>query len=304
MSFGVLFFYKENIMASISLFDRKTQEDLDLALRSLEGNLYAPIVAIDGELTIPENLATTLSAGVEKIGKVITPSFSVSDSLTRPNNTTAYAVNKTINCNVLVTAMSYSGLVVTLTGPNAFSVGDRITVAGVNTGFTVTNIDGNWICKTGTNATTIVFDVLVQPTGTTPQTVTAGTVSKLLSVEVADANGNAVILSRINVGFQGVAMTGSFRLYVYDSQVGALVDQSTFTLLNANVASRLGYYDLSPVTDGSGSDATMAVVRLWEVLKCAANDKRLYFRIVAEAASTPVANAVVTIKLTGIQLLG
>ena len=245
-----------------------------------------------------------IPAGENAIGQTITPTFSVSDSLTRPANTTPYAANKSINCSVAVTARSYSGLTVTLTAGNAFAVGDRITVAGVNTGFTATNIDGNWICKTGTNATTVVFDVAVQPTGTTPQTITAGTIAKQLSLVVADAVGNGVILSRLSVTCQGVAMLGGIRVWVYTGQTGVLVDQATFTLLNANDANRRDYFDLYPVTSGAGSDTTFASQRLWEVFKCAAADTRLYFRLEALSAATPVSGATITLRASGIQLLG
>jgi hypothetical protein len=234
----------------------------------------------------------------------INTTFSVSDSLTRPANTTAYAANKSINCSVAVTAMAYTLKVVTLTAANAFAVGDRITVAGVNTGFTVTNIDGNWVCSTGTNATTVVFTVLVQPTGTTPQTISVGTIAKNLSVAVASAVGNGVILSRISVSCQGVAMTGAIRAYVYTTQQTVLVDQAVFTLLTANDTSRRDCYDLYPATEGAGSDVTFASARLWEVIKTDPADTRLYFRLVAEGASTPVSGGVITLRVSGIQLAG
>ena len=82
-----------------------------------------------------------------------------------------------------VTAMSYSTKTVTLTASNIFAVGDIITVAGVNLGFTVTNVDGTWTCITGTNSTTIVFVVTNQPVGTTPQTISVGTVSGAVVTE-------------------------------------------------------------------------------------------------------------------------
>lgn len=236
--------------------------------------------------------------------KVVTPTFLASDSLTRPANTTAYAATQSINCSVAVTACAYLLKVVTLTAANAFVVGDRITVAGVNTGFTVTNIDGNWICGAGTNATTVVFTVATQPTGTTPGTANAGTIAKMLSVVVADSVGKGIILSRLSLTCQGVAMTGVIRAYVYTEQTTVLVDQATFTLLNANDTYRRDYFDLYPVTEGTGSDTTFASLRLWEVFQCDPADTRLYFRLVAEGASTPVSGGVITLRATGIQLLG
>lgn len=87
------------------------------------------------------------------------------------------------NLSAAVTAMSYTGKVVTLTATNNYAVGDSVVVAGINTGFTATNIDGTWVCQTGTNATTVVFTVTSQPTGTTPQTVSAGTIKGGLVTE-------------------------------------------------------------------------------------------------------------------------
>lgn len=245
-----------------------------------------------------------LKASTAAIGKVIAPTFSVSDSFTRPANTTAYAANKSMNCNVTVTAMSYSGLTVTLTANNAFAVGDRITVAGVNTGFTATNIDGNWICKTGTNATTVVFDVAIQPTGTTPQTVSAGTIAKCLSLDVSGVNGGGVILSRISVALPGVAMTGAVRCWIYSLQPTVLVDQATFTLLAANDTYRRAYVDLYPVTAGSGSDMCFAEWIGWMEIKPEAADTRLYFRLESQGAGTPTSAGVATLRASGIQLLG
>jgi len=245
-----------------------------------------------------------LAAGANAIGKTITPSFSVSDSVTRPANTTAYAANKSINCSVAVTAMSYSGLTVTLTANNAFAVGDRITVAGVNSGFSATNIDGNWICKTGTNATTVVFDVLIQPTGTTPQTVSAGTIAKCMSLDLAGVAGAGVIISRISVALPGVGMTGSVRLWGYSAQPTVLVDQATFTLLVANDAYRRFYVDLYPVTSGSGSNMNFTEWVGWMVYKPEAADTRLYLRLETLAAGTPASAGVVTVRASGVQLLG
>jgi hypothetical protein len=89
------------------------------------------------------------------------------------------------NLSASVTAMSYTGKVVTLTATNNYAVGDVVVVAGVNSGFTVTNIDGTQTCQTGTNATTVVFTVTSQPVGTTPQTISVGTIKGGLVTEPA-----------------------------------------------------------------------------------------------------------------------
>lgn len=235
---------------------------------------------------------------------LLAPSFSVSDNIVRPANTTPYAANKSVNCSNAVTALAYSGLQVTLTAANALAVGDRITVAGVNSGFTVTNVDGNWICKTGTNATTVVFDVTSQPTGTTPQTITVGTIAKCMSMVVSDIAGASVILSRLSLALPGVAMTGAIRVWIYTVQPTVLVDQATFTILAANDANRREYIDLYPVTEGAGSDCTFASKNVWEVIKLAATDTRIYFRISSQGAGTPTSAGVATLRATGLQMLG
>lgn len=95
-----------------------------------------------------------------------------------------------------VLGMSYSSKTVTLTVDyNAFAVGDKISVLGVNSAFGASNIDsstnGSWTCKTGTNDSTIIFDTNYSPTGTTPQTVTGGSVTaQYASAHVYPANIN------------------------------------------------------------------------------------------------------------------
>jgi len=81
---------------------------------------------------------------------------------------------------ISITGISYSGKTVTLTATNTFNIANMVTVAGISSGYSITNVDGTWPCKSGTNASTVVFDVSTQPTGTTPQTSTHGTVTKIL----------------------------------------------------------------------------------------------------------------------------
>jgi hypothetical protein len=259
----------------------------------------------NGEGDVIPVLAEDNNDGTYSLGiKAKTPTFSVGDSLTRPANTTAYAANKSINCSVAVTALAYALKVVTLTAANAFAVGDHITVAGIFAGFAVTNIDGDWICGAGTNATTVVFTVAVQPTGTTPQTITVGTIAKMLSLDVAGIAGGGVILSEIALSMQGVAMTGAVRINVYDAPITALVDQATATALHANDAHWLSSFDLYPFTEGTGSDVARALWTGWKMLKCTVGDTRLYYEIFAEAAMTPVSGGVITMRASGAQLLG
>jgi len=267
----------------------------DRKIRFSDGQNQVDVKAID-------NLDGTYSLAMT--GK--TPTFSVSDSLVRPANTTPYAANKSINCNLTVTAISYVLKVVTLTSNgHGLVAGDRITVAGILSGASVTNVDGNWVVSSS-DTNTLAFTVASQPTGTTPQTglTITGAIAKLLSFDVAGIAGGGIILSGLSISMQGVAMLGAVRAWIYVAQVPVLVDQSTFTLLTANDANRKKYVDLYPITEGTGSDVAFACVDMWREIKCAAADTRLYVRLAAEAASTPVSGGVITVRMSGVQLLG
>ena len=293
----------DNHLGGVVLYAKST---VDQSLVAVRIDPVTGAIKVDTELTAaidPTGLATAANQATanQSLASMAVTGFSQSDSLTRPANATPYVANKSMNCSVAVTAMAYTLKRVTLTAANAFAVGDRITVAGVNTGFTVANIDGNWVCVAGTNATTVVFDVLVQPTGTTPQTISVGTIAKCLSMEVAALNGGTVILSRFTVSLPGVAMTGSLRAYIYAVQPTVLVDQATFTLLAANDANRREVIELYPVTEGSGSDCTFASKTMWEVIKCAPGDKRIYISLVS-GVGTPASAGVITTRAAGLQM--
>ncbi len=245
------------------------------------------------------------------IVKGVTPTFSASDSITRPANTTAYAANKSINCSLTVTAVAYTLKVVTLTSAaHPLVAGARITVAGMNTGATLTNVDGNWVIDSvATN--TITFTVTSQPTGTTPQTglTITGAIAKCMSMDVGVVSGGGIILSGLSLALPGVAMTGAVRCYIYVRQPTVLADQVTFTLLVANDTYRRAVYDLYPQTEGSGSDGTFISIDKWRVIKCDSGDTagggtRLYFRLAAEAAGTPASAGVATLRAAGIPCLG
>lgn len=79
-------------------------------------------------------------------------------------------VRKAVFSDLTVTAVSYVGLVVTLTAAaHGLLAGEIVTIGGVNTGATVTNVDGTW-ALTSVTVDTMTFAVASQPTGTTPQT--------------------------------------------------------------------------------------------------------------------------------------
>jgi hypothetical protein len=264
----------------------------------IRGWLSAIWTKLNGSLT------AVLGAGTATVGKFIQPGFSISDSLVRPANATPYAATQSINVNLVPTNFAYTLKVVTLTVANSLAVGDRITVAGCNTGYTAANVDGDWIVGAGTDATQVVFTVATQPTGTTPQAASHGSIAKCLSFSVADAVGNGIILSRVSVSLPGIAMTGAIRAWLYTAQPTVLVDQSTFTLLAANDTYRKIMVNLYPVTEGAGSTVTFAEADGWWYLKPEAGDTRLYMRLCTEGAGTPTSAGTVTARLAGVQLLG
>ena len=91
-------------------------------------------------------------------------------------------LDATVNNEFIPTAMSYDGSKhVTLTFSNAINFvtmmpNDTLTVEGVDTAFSTANIDGEWLINSST-PTTVTFTTSVQPTGTTPQTLTGGLVT-------------------------------------------------------------------------------------------------------------------------------
>jgi hypothetical protein len=256
------------------------------------------------------DLASMLAReGYNSVTRTISDTFSVSDNVKRPNNATAYAANQAINCNLTVTEVAYTGLVVTLkAAAHGLLAGDRITVGnidGTGTPVVLANINGNWIVSWA-DTDHIMFTVLVQPTGTTPTTglTLASAISKQMSFDVGGVVGGGIILSMIKLSLPGKAMTGAVRMYVDDTQVATLVDATTYPLAIANQAYRKTYFDFSPIVENASSDCTVAVVTPNVVIKCAATDTRLYIRLVAEASGTPTALGVVSVQMTGIQLLG
>ena len=268
-----------------------------------------PIESTGGALPVADSAAgTKLDAANVLLGQLKTPAFAASDSFVRPANSTSYAANKSMNCSLTVTAVSYVAGTKTATltcNGHPLAVNDRITVAGMNTGATLTNVDGNWVVS-AKDTNTFSFVVASTPTGTTPQTglTITGAVAKCLSLDVARVVGGGVIVSRITVSLPGVGMTGAIRLYPYKAQPTVLVDQATFTLLAANDPNRLDYIDLYPITEGSGSDGAFASKQMWEVFMCDPTETRLYFRLASEGAGTPASAGIVTLRGSGVQLLG
>ncbi|MCK9597621.1 MAG: hypothetical protein M0R06_01195 [Sphaerochaeta sp.] len=264
-----------------------------------------PSSAIIGKVGIDQTTPGTTNA-VQVLGSS-SPSFVATASVIRPANATPYAATpQSINCKLTVTEVAYTGLVVTIKAAgHGFVAGDRFTLAGVNTGATLTNVDGNWVV-TSADTDHIVFSVTSQPTGTTPQTglTITSAIAKCMSVDVGGIVGGGVLMSRVSVSLPGVAMTQAVRLYIYDVQPTVLVDQATFTIFNANDTYRRTYIDLFPVTEGSGSDCNFATSETVRMLKCATADTRLYFRLCSEGVGTPTSAGVVTVKVSGIQLMG
>jgi len=253
------------------------------------------------------SLYVTPMAGADGfIGKVQTPNFTDSDSFKRPNNTTDYADTDAMGINLTVTDIGYTLKTVTLTFAELhwLSAGDRITIAGVNTGATVTAIDGNWIVASAPTTSSITFDVTMQPTGTTPQTglTIANACAKMLSIALGGDMGSGWAITRLTLECPGIAMTGAIRAYMFSEQETALVDQATFSLLSGT--SLLDYFDFTPVVEGASSDMTFAMVRptAGNVYQSTDSANRLYFILVAKAASTPIVLAEIKLSISANRL--
>jgi len=100
------------------------------------------------------------------------------DTVTEP---TAGSYERMYFCNGLPImnglALEYTGKNVTFTVDNtgALDAGDIVTIAGVNIGFSVTNIDGTWVLTNVGGGGQLSFTVANQPVGATPQTLSVGT---------------------------------------------------------------------------------------------------------------------------------
>ena len=254
------------------------------------------------------NATGSINAHLREIARQLTsPAFDVTDTIKRPNTSSAYAANQAINCDLTVTEVAYTGLVVTVkaVGHGLFAGTDtaynRITVAGINTGATLTNVDGNWVA-TPIDADHFSFTVAVQPTGTTPQTglTIAHAIAKMLSVDLGGEAGSGVLLSTLKLSLPGKGMTGAIRLYLDTTQVAVLVDATTYPLVISNTATRKFYFDFTPVTENASSDCAIAELAPNIVVKRAVGETRLYFRLVAEAAGTPTALGVVSLTASGL----
>jgi hypothetical protein len=236
------------------VYDRKTQTWIDVLYHDNGDGTFSQGARVAGTMT---PVATE-----SHLGEIGGKGIPVADAFVRPADTTAYTAKDAVGVICPVTAMAYTLKVVTLTAANALAAGDRITVAGVNTGFTVTNIDGNWICEAGTNATTIVFTVATQPTGTTPQTISVGTVARLgrLANIFRVANGSGY-LTKLRLFTNLKTAVPQLRVHFYSTPPAAILDNSPFLLLWANRVARLGYVDLPACTseDAANSDCARSL---------------------------------------------
>jgi hypothetical protein len=235
-------------------------------LRGLVKMFAAVLPASFGQKAMTASFPVVLASdqAVEgHIGEIGGRCNSVADAFARPADVTAYTAKDVVGMKIVVTVMSYTLKVVTLTAVNTLAVGDRITVSGVNTGFTVTNIDGNWICEAGTDGTHVVFTVASQPVGTTPQTITVGNVARLgrLANIFRVVNGSGYV-TKVRLFTDLKTAVPQLRVHFYGSQIGAILDNGPFLLLWANRIARQGYVDLPALTseDSANSDCARTIL--------------------------------------------
>jgi hypothetical protein len=122
--------------------------------------------------------------------------------------------------------------------------------------------------------------------------------------EVGRSNGSVVSIRRITVNMPGLGL-GALRLYLYNAQSTVLTDQATFTILSANDSFRRAYVDLYPITEGSGSDTSVAVWTGEIIMACESTTKYIYGRLVKEVsdnAVVAVSAATIRTMITGYQM--
>lgn len=188
---------------------------------------------------------------------------SVTETLTRPADTTAYAAKDTVGISLAVTGATNATPIVLTTGTHELSDGDPITVASVGGN---TNANGNWFAKvTGYSSTTFGLyrdRALTLPVNGNASYTSGGTVARLLVFENIgrELNGSGFIVKAILLTDQ-TTNTETFKLHLYSIVPTALLDNAACTApLYADVAGYVGTI-LFPAaaTEGTGVTAAYSV---------------------------------------------
>lgn len=248
-----------------------------------------------GTITIKgKGLVTTSAVDVGQVGG---SGDAVSDSITRPANTTQYAANDEVNISLSVSgATNATPIEITTSAAHGLSTGDRVTVASVG-GNTAAN--GNWAI-TVTSTTKFTLDGSVGANDFT----TGGTVAKCLKfANIARSNGGgALVVGALLIDSAYQSTLPQMRLFLFHTQVTTVVDNAAAAPTDAEMLYSVGHIDFTTTavpgdaTAGTGNcEIQVPGSSLW--VQCAAADVNLYGKLVAVNTYTPISGEVLTAKL-------
>lgn len=117
--------------------------------------------------------------------------------------------------------------------------------------------------------------------------------------DVARVNGGTGIITDLRLSTNNNSTTAaSFKVILFNDTITPVNDNSPFPQLWANDAKRIGSFDLTLQTGGTGSDAASATLeQLGKIFKCAGGSRNLYAAIVANATYTPVSGQTFAITI-------
>jgi hypothetical protein len=219
----------------------------------------------------------------------------------RPSNTTPYVSGQAYNSAPLtVTAATNASPSVVTIAAHGLLNGQAVNITGavgntaINGTFLVANVTTNTFTLTDVNGNPVAGNGVWSSGGSLLLLLTFPLISRV-------ASGHAYIV-KAKLTFQGIAMTGTWRLYLYNDLVTPIADAQTFNLLWANAAVRSGYLDFTTVTEGASSDCSFAELGggsagiPFEFTSSVG--AALYGQLVAKAAATPISAGLARLSLT------
>lgn len=216
----------------------------------------------------------------------------VLEAFTRPANTTAYAAGDSVAPAALTVtgATNATPIVLTVTS-HGLVTGDRVTVASVG-GNTAAN--GNWTVTKVTDNTFSLDDSAGNGAYTSGGSVTR--FLRLANVGAEKSGGRRASGKIIHTRLMANSATvtnGTFRVYFLTEQITQIADNAAWTLLHANQAKIVGHTGaLTLITEGSGSDTSIAQDFTAIPFVCAEGSQDLFAVLVAEAGYTPTSGEV------------
>lgn len=271
--------------------------------------VYTEGTAVSGSVEITNDtgspISTTSAAG-SVVGEV---KNSLSLEITRPADTTAYAALDVFGVNLAVSNATHATPVVITCDTHGLADGDPVTIASVG-GTTAAN--GNMFAKvTGYSGTT--FGVYSDKALTTPVVGNAdytsgGTVARLFRLpNLARVNGGTGDILKVQLFTSQKTDTARYKMHIFNAPVTAILDNSPYLKLYANVPYRSGeiLFPAMATEDPTNSTAASTIVtpntagsNLPLPFVAAANDRDLYFMLERlDIAATPDSGQKMTVRV-------